>query len=234
MPAAVGAPNSRLWGTIAAAYPCGTLDVADPKLTATFETMWTNRIWDLYRFEDQPDKIWTYITADWAIALLRRGEWQRATTLFAGYRKIASAVFGWWEEYFTPTGIGTGDDPHGWAAANYVLWLRTLVVDEMANGDLALLGGVPPDWYVVGKPIDIRDLPTERGLLRHLRVVTDSTGARAIDIEFVPHAGLTPKLHLYARGFATVAAQCSEVPSVLGDRTTVSALAVKCTLSPGK
>ena len=209
IPAVVGAPNSRLWGTIAAVFPCEVLDPNDPKLTATFETLWQNRVWDLYKFEDVP-KVWTYITADWALSLLRRDQWQRAQTLLHGYRKAASPLISWWEEYFVQTGVGTGDNPHGWAAANLVLWVRGLLVDEADGQTLTLLRGVPADWYVVGKPIVIENLPTEFGRLERLTVTTEASGKRTVTGELSWVAG-DPKrqLRLYSRSDKPMVGQCT-------------------------
>lgn len=231
IPAAVGAPTSRLWGTIAALYPPTILPADDPHLVATLETLWQNRVWDLYRFEDV-DKVWTYITADWGLALQRQGQWQREATLFAGYRAQASQVFSWWEEIYVQSGVGTGDNPHGWAAANYMLWLRNmLVMEDMDGQGLQLLAGVPPAWYVAEKPIELKNLPTELGLLTHLRVDTSPSGQRTVQVTWADDGQPPPKWALLGRGLTAMSATCDVASKIQGDAVLVEARQATCVLA---
>ena len=229
IPAAHGAPDSRIWGSLAAVWPCGVLEPDNQMITDTFEQMWGNREWDLYRFSDTPDKVWTYVTADWAQALLVRGEWQRATDLLEGYRAVASPVFGWWEEIFISSGKGTGDNPHGWAAANLILWVRALLVAEVDDHTLALLRGAPPELFVEGAPIRLERLPTELGLLRSL-VVATSPGAMVVDVELVPRGG-EPTLVLYRRGSVITKASCDVAATVDGDHMELTGSRAHCELT---
>ena len=226
LPAAVGEPASRLWGTIAAVWPCDALDAHAPTIEATFQRMWKDRVWDLYRFTDKPDKVWTYITADWAQALLVRGEWERATTLLEGYRAVASPVHGWWEELYVSSGQGTGDHPHGWAAANLILWVRALLVAEAGDGELALLRGAPPAFFVDGSPIRMADLPTERGLLRSLVAESDGdTLTVTVDLD-----ARAPGTHLllYRRGATFIDASCDVTVDLQGDHALLWGPRARC------
>jgi hypothetical protein len=232
IPAAPGAQGSRIWGNIAAIYPCGVLDPLSPEISSTFERMWENREWDLYRFIDNTNKVWTYITADWAIALLQRGEWQRANTLLAGFRAVASPVYGWWEEHFIDSGRGTGDAPHAWAAANYVLWLRHIFVSERGEHELELLSGVPPEWRIPGSPLRAENLPTELGLLQWLEVRTEDNGVVVVDARIAPHEPTPVSFRVKLRGLSILRAECDAPSTMSGDSLLVDGPAFRCRVTP--
>lgn len=155
----------RIWGSLAALYPCGILEPDDPMMTGTLSTMW-KRMEEASPGEDQyifftNPKLWTYITTDWAQCCLSRGDLDKFYRLFNGYVRHASPTNAWIEEIFLDSRIGTGDMPHGWAAADFILLLRDSIVSER---DVALhIGaGIQADWLMKG-PIEVRDLPTEFG-----------------------------------------------------------------------
>jgi len=145
IPAAPGRPDARIWGGIAALYPCEVYPPDDPAIVATLKAMWDWHVEDVYRFIDWDNKIWTYITADWAQAYLLSGDREKVTRLFGGYLEHAYPTKSWVEEMFVDTHLGTGDQPHGWAAANYILLLRNMLLLDTDKG-LKLLAGVPPEW----------------------------------------------------------------------------------------
>lgn len=217
------------WGSIAALYPCEVLPPADPRVTATLEQMWQNRIWDQYAYPNRT-KIWTYITADWAGALLLRDEWQRAATLFAGYRQQASAVLGWWEEVFVDSLVGTGDDPHGWAAAQYVLWLQAMLARADDGGHLFLLGGVPPEWWQEAAPLHAAGWVLPAGRLEHLDARLTGPNRATVEWAFAPRTAGVPEVTLYLRGREVLAAACGTPAVIDGDAVTLQAAAGTCLL----
>ena len=229
--AAPGVTQSIDHGSIGALYPCEVLPPDDALLTATFENMWQHRVFDQYKFPTK-NKIWTYITADWAQALLLRGEWERATTLFEGYRKQASPVAGWWEEVFVDSGVGTGDDPHGWAAANYVLWLRSILMWETAAGTVELLRGVPPAWLVHGSPLRATGFPLRLGRLESLVAEPDDAGGLRVQWDLEPKPATPPTVVLFARGRLIDSVDCGSVAGKIdGDHVSVQAAAGTCTMT---
>jgi len=228
---AVGTESKRAWGSIRTVFPPRIMDPLSPEVGNTFEWLWKNRAQDQYRFEDDGNRIWTYMAAEWSQALLIRGEWERAWTLMNGFRAQASPVFGWWEEKYLNTGKGRGDSPHGWAAADYVSWLRSMLVREvhapLPDADAALvdpstgvtvelLGGVPPEWYVVGSPIVFERVPTTFGRLDAMSVQTGEDGARHVVADFELHQGSTgPSMDEFGvmirmRGAVVTEAACAE------------------------
>ena len=215
------------WGSIAALFPCEALLAHDPRVTATFENMWNNRALDQYRYPNQA-KIWTYITADWAQGLLLRGEWQRAYQLYQGYRGQSSPVLGWWEEVFLGSGAGTGDDPHGWAAAQYVLWLRSMLVHQTADGTLELLRGVPPDWLSPEKPLRAEHFVLETGKVDLVEAAVQIDGKLRIQWHFSPFAAAPTSVRVYLRGRVLASATCAIAATVASDSFTVSGNSGDC------
>lgn len=201
---AVGTESKRAWGSIRTVFPPRIMDPLRMEVGNTFEWMWKNRAQDQYRFEDDKNRIWTYMAAEWSQALLIRGEWERAWKLMNGFRAQASPVFGWWEEKYLNSGKGRGDSPHGWAAADYISWLRSMMirevhqplpdadptlVDPSTGATVELLGGVPPEWYVVGSPMVFERVPTTFGRLESMRVTSMEDGDRRIVADFMLHKG---------------------------------------------
>jgi hypothetical protein len=105
-------------------------------------------------------KLWTYITVDWAMCYLLRDDLETFNRLFDGYVAHASPTNGWTEEIFLDTRQGTGDMPHGWAAAQFVHLLRNSLVYE-DNDVLHLCWGAKEDWLNNG--ITVRRAPTRFG-----------------------------------------------------------------------
>ena len=54
-----------------------------------------------------------------------------------------------------------GDGHHGWAAADFLSFVRTMLVRETADGGLALCSMVPDAW--TGQNMEVHDAPTHHG-----------------------------------------------------------------------
>ena len=154
-------PRLDIWGTMAALYPARFLAPHDEMMTRTLERMAGHAKEDEYVFQDR-DKIWTYITVDWAMCYLLRGELPMFYRLFNGYVAHASPTNAWIEEIYPDTHVGTGDMPHGWAAGQYVHLLRNSLVFENENA-LELCWGVQPEWLGEGGKVSIKQAPTGFG-----------------------------------------------------------------------
>lgn len=157
----------RIWGGLAAVYPCGILDPNDPMVAATLDTMWQRMESaspgeDEYVFVTHP-KLWTYITGEWALCHLFRQEPEKFWRLFNGYVRHASPTNGWTEEIFLDSRLGAGDMPHGWAAANFILLVRNAIALER-EGILHIAAGVQPEWLREGR-LEAENLPTEFGTI---------------------------------------------------------------------
>jgi hypothetical protein len=160
-------PGARIWGTLAALYPCEFLEPHDPMLTSTLERMERHSREGLYVFVGEPTKdtkMWTYITTDWAMCYLARNELSKFHEHFDGYVDHASPTNAWIEEIWIDSHVGTGDMPHGWAAADYVLLLRQALVWETGN-KLHLCWGIKADWLSGEREIQVARAPTAFGNL---------------------------------------------------------------------
>jgi hypothetical protein len=154
-------PRLDIWGTMAALYPARFLAPHDEMMTRTLERMAGHAKEDEYVFQDR-DKIWTYITVDWAMCYLLRGELPMFYRLFNGYVAHASPTNAWIEEIYPDTHVGTGDMPHGWAAGQYIHLLRNSLVFENEE-TLELCWGVQPEWLAEGAKITVKQAPTRFG-----------------------------------------------------------------------
>jgi len=154
-------PRLDIWGAMAAIYPARFLAPHDEMMTRTLERMAGHAKEDEYVFQDR-DKIWTYITVDWAMCYLLRDELPMFYRLFNGYVAHASPTNAWIEEIYPDTHVGTGDMPHGWAAGQYVHLHRNSLVFENEK-TLELCWGVQPEWVKDGAKITVKGAPTRFG-----------------------------------------------------------------------
>jgi hypothetical protein len=150
-----------IWGSLAALYPARFLEARDPMISSTLDRMAHRCHEDVYTYFVR-EKMWTYITVDWAMCYLLRDELPMFYRLFNGYVAHASPTNGWIEEIYLDSRRGTGDMPHGWAAAQYVHLHRNSLVFE-DGGKLELCWGVQPEWLSEGTKIAARKAPTRFG-----------------------------------------------------------------------
>jgi hypothetical protein len=165
IPATPFDPKLPIWGSAAALYPTRFLARDDRMISSTLERLASDCREDEYAFSTKPNKIWTYITADLAMCHLLRNELSVFYRLFNGYVAHASPTNAWIEEIFLDSRLGTGDMPHGWAAAQFVHLLRNCLVYEDGNS-LELCWGVQPDWLTDGAQIEAKDAPTQYGRIQ--------------------------------------------------------------------
>jgi hypothetical protein len=162
IPATPFDPHSRVWGALAALYPCRFLEPQNPMMTNTLAYMERDSREDLYHFD--PDSVWTYITADWATCYLLRDELTSFYRFFNGYVSHAAPTNVWVEIIHIKSRLGVGDMPHGWAAAQYMLLHRHALVFENQKY-LELCWGVQQSWLDDGSRIVLKRAPTRFGKL---------------------------------------------------------------------
>lgn len=150
-----------IWGSIAALYPTQFLEANDPMMSQTLDMMRRNCQEDEYTYFNRR-KIWTYITVDWAMCYLLRDDLEMFFRLYDGYVAHASPTNGWTEEMFLETRQGTGDMPHGWAAAQYIHLHRNSLIYEDKDA-LQLCWGAREAWLTKG--ISVHRAPTKFGIV---------------------------------------------------------------------
>lgn len=186
----------RIWGSLAALWPCRVFDPRDEKLTATLRKMEDRSAEGMYQFITNP-KIWPYISTDWAQGYLLRDETDKAVDIFYSYIDHAAVNRAWIEEIFLDSRIGTGDMPHCWAAADFVILLRNMLLRE-EDGELLLASGTPRKWLADGLVIKVDRAPTHFGQISYR--ITSCLASNRVKARIEPPARTVPgKLRLRLR-----------------------------------
>jgi GH15 family glucan-1,4-alpha-glucosidase len=160
IPATPFQPGGSIWGSANALYPCRFLDPGDPIMSATLATLDSKMEEDVYIYVKR--HLWTYITADIAMCHLLRNELDQFYRFYNGFVAHASPTNAWAEGIICDERRGTGDMPHGWAAAEYIFLHRNSLVYENGNS-LELCWGVQPGWLSDGSTVSARNAPTHFG-----------------------------------------------------------------------
>jgi hypothetical protein len=153
-----------IWGSIAALYPTRFLEPDDPMISRTLDLMLAHVREDEYTFSNtrKLEKVQLYLTADWAMCYLLRGDLPTFYRLFDGYVAHASPTNAWIEEMFLDSRLGTGDMPHGWAAAQYLHLHRNSLVFE-DHDVLHICWGAREAWLNNG--VTVKRAPTKFGTI---------------------------------------------------------------------
>ncbi|MCB1671933.1 MAG: hypothetical protein R3F41_17420 [Gammaproteobacteria bacterium] len=205
-PAMPASPYRRLdagaVGSIAAGYPLQLMNARDDRLVDCVEYLLQNCFVEGAFFQDMIHSgMNAYLTLQTAQVLLRAGD-PRYLELLDSVACLASST-GQWPEAIHPQTRGgcMGDGHHVWAAAEWVLMMRSCFVQE--EKDCLVLGaGIPPRWIVSmndGKRLAFGPTLTRFGALS-IRVETDDNNR--LQVIWVPrwHAA-QPKLRVAIPGY---------------------------------
>ncbi|NCC50483.1 MAG: hypothetical protein EOM20_04625 [Spartobacteria bacterium] len=164
MPAAPGRRmDAGAIGSIVADYPLQLFDAADLRVMKTVEFLLSHCMIDNGFFHDMTHSgINPYLTLHLAQVLLRAGD-QRYIPLVRRVAELASPTGQWPEAIHPHTGGGCmGDGQHGWAAAEWVLMMRSLFIREEPDR-LVVASGLLPEWLQSGKPLRFGPTATRFG-----------------------------------------------------------------------
>lgn len=157
-------PDAGMIGNVAAAYPL--------KLYLPEETAWLHKTINFIRdhlFHDEGfyqqmihSGVNSYLTLQVAQCMLLQGDLS-AFKLMDYMLKLASPTW-CWPEAIHPRTLGgcMGDAHHGWAAADWVLIMRNLIVHEYRD-TLQVTRLLPAEWCRPGQRIAISNAPTVFG-----------------------------------------------------------------------
>ncbi len=107
----------------------------------------------------------TYLTLQLAAVELEAGD-QRAWRRLGWLLDAATPTFTWPEAIHPQLGGGCmGDGHHAWAAAEFLNFVRNLLVRETLDGGTVVLGVLPVEWR--GRTVEVDDAPTHSGLLSY-------------------------------------------------------------------
>jgi hypothetical protein len=183
-------------GSLSACWPLGLMAADDPRVAASLDLARDRFTVGPAFFQGiSHTGLGTYLTLQLAFVELEAGD-PRALERLQWLLESASPTYTWPEAIHPQLGGGCmGDGHHGWAAADFLSFVRNLLVRETADG-LALLSMIPEAW--AGQPIEVHDAPTHVGLVSY---ALRWHGERpALLWEVVPHPGVTGPVRLTVPG----------------------------------
>ena len=165
--AIAAAPGRRLdagaIGSMVADYPLQLTPPHEPGVAKTLNFLLEHCLVRNGFFQDMIHSgINAYLTLDLFQTLLRWGD-PRYRILLEAVAELASPT-GNWPEAIHPQTLGgcMGDGQHGWAAAEWILAIRSLFLREEEN-QLILCSGFYPDWYDKAEILRFGPTPTSWG-----------------------------------------------------------------------
>ena len=150
-------------GTLVACSPLGLFAADHPVMAATAEAIREGFcIGPAFYQGISHTGLGTYLTLQLAAVELAAGD-RRSLERLAWLVDAATPTFTWPEAIHPGLGGGCmGDGHHGWAAADFLTFVRNLLVREVEGG-LALCSMLPEGW--VGQNLEVHDAPTHEGLV---------------------------------------------------------------------
>ncbi|MFW6011670.1 MAG: hypothetical protein ACOC8R_01150 [Desulfosalsimonas sp.] len=150
-------------GSLVADYPLQIMSAGDSRIMNTVEFLINNCFYEGAFFQDMIHSgINAYLTLDIAQTLLRAGD-KRYRDLIQKVADLASPTGQWPEAIHPHTGGGCmGDGQHGWAAAEWVLMMRSLFIREEQDA-LVIGSGVFPEWLSGDRILGFGPTPTSYG-----------------------------------------------------------------------
>jgi hypothetical protein len=150
-------------GSLVACYPLELYGADHPGIAATATAIRERFCIDNAFFQGiSHTGLGTYLTMQLALVELEAGD-RRALDRLDWMVEAAMPTMTWPEAIHPQLGGGCmGDGHHGWAAADFLTFVRRLLVREV-DGGLALLSMLPDRWR--GQPVEVHNAPTHHGQL---------------------------------------------------------------------
>ncbi|GIG76473.1 hypothetical protein HC028_26040 [Planosporangium flavigriseum] len=161
-------PNRRvdagMIGSLVAVYPLGLLDADDPIVERTVELIRDHfTLGPAFYQAIAHTGLGTYLTLQLAFVELLADDpvaWDRLRWML----DAAMSTYTWPEAIHPQTGGGCmGDGHHGWAAADFLSFVRIMLVNDLPERRTAVLSLLPREWY--GADLEILDAPVHGGKL---------------------------------------------------------------------
>jgi hypothetical protein len=226
LPAAPGRPpDAGMIGNICAAYPLALFDIrSTPWLQRTVRFIRDHLFHgDGFYQEMIHSGVNSYLTLQMAQCLLLMGD-AGAFDLINYMLKLGSPTFCWPEAIHPRTRGGCmGDGHHGWAAAEWVLLLRSLLFVEKF-GELHVTPCIPVEWLHAGAKMEARHAPTYFGPV-DLEI---NVSENAVTLRVTPNWWEAPEHIIW-----TLPLPIERIVSVRPDDALVSHTDKSVTLGPG-
>ena len=158
-------PQRGAWAFLQSIYPGRVFAPDDELMRGTLAMLDANQREGLiYGTGWNPEGIWNYAGSFYGHAHLWLGHSQKAAATLYAFANHACPLLCWREEQ-NPRGEPekyVGDMPHNWASAEFIRFVRHLLILERGR-KLHLLEGMPPTWSRPGDTIRLTDIPTSFG-----------------------------------------------------------------------
>lgn len=155
--------DSGTIGSLVADYPLRLYPAGDKRIANSLEFLLRRCLVRGAFFQDMIHSgMNVYLTLDMAQSLMRVGD-ARYQDLVRSCVALASST-GQWPEAIHPVTLGgcMGDGQHGWAAAEWIMFIRNAFVREEGGG-LVIGSGFMPEWFADGARIRYGPTPTPYG-----------------------------------------------------------------------
>lgn len=194
--------DSGAIGSIVADYPLQLFPAGDERMLRTADFLRTHSFHGGVFMQDMIHSgLNIYLTIHLAQVWLRAGQPEKVWPLLQRMADLASPTGQWPEAIHPRTGGGCmGDGQHIWAAAEWLMLLRNLIVREEGNR-LVFGAGIAPEWLAAG------EVALERTLTPHgpvgVRFMANPTGV-AVTLD-AAWRGPSPALEFQLPGCAALA-----------------------------
>jgi hypothetical protein len=154
--------DAGMIGSLAACWPLRLLAADDPLVLNTADAIRDRFcVGDAFFQGISHTGLGTYLTLQLAFVELEAGD-PRAWSRLRWMLDAATPTFTWPEAIHPQLGGGCmGDGHHGWAAADFLAFVRNALVRETPDGSVAVLSVLPERW--AGQPVEVRGAPTHAG-----------------------------------------------------------------------
>jgi hypothetical protein len=158
-------PQRGAWAFLQSVYPGRIFETDDVLMQGTLAMLDANQREGLiFGTGWDPNGIWNYAGSFYGHAHLWLGNGRKAAATFYAFGNHACPLLCWREEQ-NPRGEAeryVGDMPHNWASAEFIRFVRHMLILERGR-ELHLLAGMPRSWSGAGDVIELTDIPTSFG-----------------------------------------------------------------------
>lgn len=159
--------DSGAIGCTCVIHPLKIMDPENPLVTNTFDALRDKCFYKKGFFQDMIHSgVNAYLSLHIAQGYAARNDpfaWDIAQYILS----LATDAITWPEAVNVNTGGGSmGDGMHGWATADFLLFIRNTLLNEDEKR-LLLTPCIPDDWYNWGRTIEVKDAPTHFGLVSY-------------------------------------------------------------------
>jgi hypothetical protein len=159
-------PGGQDWGNMISLYPVGILDKSDRKVQATIDSTRAKYQEGIMTYGDGR-YLHHYLTMKNTETQLITGAQENVIDELYSILLHTGSTHSGFEFSIRPWGtrdFGMNLSPHGWFAAEYRTLIRNMLIRE-EDDNLHLLSAISPEWVKAGSIIEVKDAPTNFGMI---------------------------------------------------------------------